>query len=137
MVYYGQDSVRTITSGELGDQIHSHYLEGECRGVRRDMEQGDFSFVGEDFVLLAWGASFYVICSPFLQSRPPVVGSDPLDRLVASWVPSRWLPVVVVQDFSFQCFIWRDHEPVLCTPKFETRDCGGFLEREGEFGLSL
>ena len=137
MVYYGQDGVQTIAFGELGDQVHGDHLEGECCGVCRDVEQGDLLLVGEDFVLLTWGASFHVVRSPFFQPRPPVVSGDSLDRLVASRVASRWLPVVVVQNFPFKCLVWRDHKSVLCEPKFEAGNRSGLLECEGEFGFPL
>ena len=96
MVYYGQDGVGAIAFRELSDQVHGYYLEGERRRVRRDVEQGNFPPMGEDLVLLAWGASSYIIRRPFFQPWPPVVRGDPLDCLVASWVTRSWFPVVVV-----------------------------------------
>ena len=65
------------------------------------------------------------------------MGCHSLDCLVTSWVPGCWLPVVVIEDFPLQRFIWWDHESSLCEPEFEAGDCGRFLEREGEFGLPL
>ena len=66
-----------------------------------DVEQGNFSFVGEDLVLLARGASFHVVRGPIFQPGPPVVRGHSLDCLVASWVAGCLFPMVVVQDFPF------------------------------------
>ena len=103
--------------------------------MHRDVKQGNFPLVGEDFVLLAWGTSLHVVCDPIFQSWPPVVSCDSLNCLVASGVSGRRLPVAMVEDFPFQRFARRDHESVLGKPEFEARDGGGLSECEVEFGL--
>ena len=68
------------------------------------------------------------IASVPATSRGPRL-SGLLDR---TRVPSSWLPMIVIQDLSFQWFAWGNHESVLGEPELEAGDCSGLLHREGK-----
>ena len=95
MVDDSEDGVVSLAFGELGNQVHCHFFERKLFGGGREWEQRNFLLVGEVFVLLADGASFYKVSYPPVHSRPPEVTRDFLNCLISAWVSSHWGVMVV------------------------------------------
>ena len=72
MVYDSEDGVFSISEGESHDQIHGYLLKWTC--IRRgcDAIEGSLSLMGNDFILLASGASFNIIGDPVIHLGPLV-----------------------------------------------------------------
>jgi hypothetical protein len=116
LVDYREYGITSFTSWELGDEIHGYYLEGECRGVRWQVEERCLPFMGDVFVLLARCAAFYVFGHPFVHSWPPEHTGHRSYGLVPSGVSCRGSSMVVVEDILLELFVWWNHDPSLCMP---------------------
>jgi hypothetical protein len=116
VVHYREDGVVSFAGRELGDQVHCYDLERECVGRCGDAVEGHFYSFGEILALLAFGASFYVLCNPFVHVWPPEVSADDCDGGVSSWMSSDFQVVESVEDFLFQVVVWWDGDSALYAP---------------------
>jgi hypothetical protein len=116
VVHYREDGVVPFAGRELGDQVHCYDLERECVSRCGDAVEGNFCSFGEILVLLAFGASSYVLCNPFVHVWPPEVSADDCDGGVSPWVSSDFQIVESVEDFLFQGVVWWDGDSALYTP---------------------
>ena len=71
MVYNSEDSIVSVTVGELGDQVHGYYFEWLGQWGNIDFVWWGSGSVCECFVLLAFGAPFDIIFHPFRHGGPP------------------------------------------------------------------
>jgi hypothetical protein len=99
VVYYREDGVISIAGWELGDQVHGYDLEGEGIGQRGDPVEGYSCLFREVFVLLAFRASFHILCDPLVHVGPPEVLADDCYGGISSLVPSGFQVVESVEDF--------------------------------------
>jgi len=70
MVNDGKYSILAFTRQKAHYQVHCDLLEGESVLFCRDPIEGNFPFVGKDFILLTGGASLDVVCNPAVHSVP-------------------------------------------------------------------
>ena len=70
MIDDGKYGVLAFTGQQARDQVHCDLLEGEGVFFCGDPIEGNFPFVGEDFILLTGGTSLDVVCNPAVHPIP-------------------------------------------------------------------
>jgi hypothetical protein len=98
MIYYCEDGVVSVTSWELGDQVHGYDLEREGVSQRGDPVEGYSCSFREVFVLLAFCTSLHILCDPFVHIGPPEVLADDCYGGVSPLVSSGFQVVESVMD---------------------------------------
>jgi hypothetical protein len=98
VVYYREDGIVSVAVWELGDQVHGYDLEGKSVSRCGDSIERYFCPLCEIFVLLAFCASFHVLCDPFVHVGPPEVLADDCYGGVSSLVSSGFQVMESVED---------------------------------------
>ena len=70
MVYDGQYGVVPVLLRESRDEVHRNLLERESAFFGRDAVKRCSFLMGQNFVLLAGGTAFYVVCDPLSHPCP-------------------------------------------------------------------
>src|SRR5712672_1955181 len=97
-----QNGIVSVGLGETDDEVHSNLLKWKGSWVSGDLVHRGASAMGDDFVLLARGASLDVLRDPRSHVWPPIVPLSLSDGFVASGVSSYETLVYHSHDFSFE-----------------------------------
>jgi hypothetical protein len=88
MVHDRKDGVFSFAHGEPRDKVHRYLLKGEGVSGRWDTVCGGARLMGNDFILLADRAPFYVVGYPCIHSLPLTVLLYPSHCFIPSRVAS-------------------------------------------------
>jgi hypothetical protein len=105
LIDHGEDSIKSITEREIGDEVHRNVLEW-ARGGLVGQETGA-SGVSNDFVLLAGMTTIDVGVDKFSHGRPPIVTSDTSKSAKASWMAGQVM-VIIANLVKKIITIWND-----------------------------
>jgi hypothetical protein len=86
VVYDSEDSVSSIARGKARNKIHCYLLEREGVVCHWDAVWGSACLVGDDFILLAYCASFYIVSYPCVHSFPLAALLCPPYCFVSTWM---------------------------------------------------
>jgi hypothetical protein len=93
VIHDSENGVFSVARGKTRDKIHCYLLEREGVVRRWDAVWGSACLVGNDLVLLAYRASFYVVGYPCIHSLPLVALLCPSYCLISAWMAGRGVVV--------------------------------------------
>ena len=104
MIYDGKDGIMSMLWRKPRNEVHCNLLKWECILFSRDAVEGYFPLMYDNFILLAVGASFYVVGYPLVLSYPAVYLGCFSDGFISSWVSGCGVVVYEGHQLSFGCF---------------------------------
>ena len=107
MVDHDQERVKAQGERVIGDEVTGDLLEG-ARGNRFDGQQGGYSGVCVNLILLAKGTALHVSADEGGESRPPKFGSDQLACLQETGVAGRCVVMAAFENGAAEGIVCRD-----------------------------
>jgi hypothetical protein len=102
MVHYGENGIVPVTLRQASNEVHHYAFKGFGIWGSIDFVNGDSGAVSADFVLLAFAASFNIVCYPCVQSGPPEIPFYLAESFVSSRVSCHRCVVSVGHDASLE-----------------------------------